>query len=308
MTAQNIAEPPALTNRTVPGPNGRVHLTDQPGEGPPLLLLHGFPDDSRIYDRLTPLLTPRRVLALDFLGYGRSERSAPRPFDPTDHQRTLRAVLDALGLEQVALAGHDASGPDAVDFALTEPGRVAHLILLNTYYGHAPALRLPEMIRLFADPDFAPLADAIMDDPNQRLWLLAHTATQFGLTLGEGGVGTVSVAPQFFGGADQSDALPAIRAWTGALYPAQDEQDSRIAAGHLAALDVPVTLVFGARDQYLNPDLASHLAGLFSGAELHLVEEASHWPQWDQPEVVAKIIEEELSASRSSSRRSPQSG
>ena len=304
---QTIPEPPAVTNRMVPGPNGQVHLTDQPGEGPPLLLLHGFPDDSRIYDRLTPLLTPRRVLALDFLGYGRSERTAPRPYDPTDHRRTLRAVLDALELAQVVLVGHDASGPDAVDFALTEPGRVAHLILLNTYYGHAPELRLPEMIRLLADQHFAPLADAMMDDPNQRLWLLAHTATQFGLTLGEGGVGTASVAPQFFGGADQSDALTAIRAWTGALYAAQDEQDSQIAAGHLAALDVPVTLVFGARDRYLNPDLARHLAGLFTGAELRLVEDSSHWPQWDQPEVVAKTIEEALSASRSSPQRSPQS-
>lgn len=105
------------------------------------------------------------------------------------------------------------------------------------------------MIRLFADPDFAPLADAMIDRPNQRLWLLAHTATRFGLTFGEGGVGTASIAPQFFGGADQSDALTAIRAWTAALYPAQDEQDSHIAAGHLAALNVPVTLVFGARDQ-----------------------------------------------------------
>lgn len=302
--AENIPEPPALTTRTVLGPNGRVHLTDQPGEGPALLLLHGFPDDSRIYDRLTPLLTPRRVLALDFLGYGRSERTAPRPLDPTDHQRTLRAVLDSLELEQVVLVGHDASGPDAVDFALTEPGRVAHLILLNTYYGHAPALRLPEMIRLLADPDFVPLADAMVDDPNQRLWLLAHTATRFGLELGEGGVGTASVAPQFFGGPDQSDALTAIRAWTGALYSALDEQDSHIAGGHLAALDVPVTLVFGARDHYLNPDLARHLAGLFSGAELRLVEESSHWPQWDQPDVVAKTIEEALSASRATSGRS----
>ena len=304
-----IPEPPAVTNRMVPGPNGRVHVTDQPGEGPPLLLMHGFPDDSRIYDRLIPLLTPRRVLALDFLGYGRSERTAPRPFDPTDHQRTLRAVLDALDVAQVVLVGHDASGPDAVDFALTEPGRVVHLILLNTYYGHAPALRLPELIRLLADPDFAPLADAMIDDPNQRLWLLAHTANRFRLHLGDqGGIGTVSVAPQFFGGADQSDALTAIRAWTGALYPAQDEQDAHIAAGRLAALDVPVTLAFGARDEYLNPDLARHLAGLFRGAEVHLVQDASHWPQWDQPEVVARTIEEALSTSRSSSKRSTQSG
>jgi hypothetical protein len=36
---------PAATIRSVSGPNGRLHLTDYPGEGPPLVLLHGFPDD-----------------------------------------------------------------------------------------------------------------------------------------------------------------------------------------------------------------------------------------------------------------------
>src|SRR5262249_27492738 len=145
-------------------------------------------------------------------------------------------------------------------------------------------------------------------DQNQRRWLIAHTATRFGLTLGEGGVGTVSVGPQFFGGGDQSDALTAIRAWTGALYSALDEQDGHIAAGHLATLEVPVTLAFGARDECLNPDLAQHLAGLFRDTELRLYEEASHWPQWDQPELVAETLHEALSADRSASRRSPRRG
>src|SRR5262249_48759769 len=189
----------------------------------------------------------------DWLGYGRSERAAPRPFDPRDHERSIAAVLDLLEVAQAVLVGHDASGPDAVNFTVAEPGRVVHLILLNTYYGHAPMLRLPELIRLLADPDFAPLADAMIADQNQRRWLIAHTATRFGLTLGEGGVGTVSVGPQFFGGGDQSDALTAIRAWTGALYSALDEQDAHIAAGHRAAIDVPVVVVVGAHHKDLKP-------------------------------------------------------
>lgn len=51
-----------------------------------------------------------------------------------------------------------------------------------------------------------------------------------------------------------------------------------------------MTLVFGAADHYLNPDLARYLAGLFRHADLHLVEGASHWPQWDQPQLVARLI------------------
>lgn len=147
------------------------------------------------------------------------------------------------------------------------------------------------MIRLLADPNFAPLADAMIDDPDQRLWLLNHTARRFGLDpLDPQGVGLVSILPQFFGDGGTPDALAAIRAWTGALFGALGDQDARIASGRLAALDVPVLLVYGAADEYLNPGLARHLAGLFGRVELHLVDGASHWPQADQPETVAQIL------------------
>jgi haloalkane dehalogenase len=68
------------------------------------------------------------------------------------------------------------------------------------------------------------------------------------------------------------DALAAVRAWTAALFPSLDRQDAHIAAGHLAALELPVRLVFGAADRYLNPDLAGQLVGLFQRADLHLVQ------------------------------------
>ena len=244
------------------------------------------------------------MLAVDWLGYGCSERAEPGPFDGAQHQRPLHAVLDSLELGQVGLVGHDASGPDAIDFALSEPDRVGELILLNTYYGHAPALRLPEMIRLLAEPGLAPLADAMMNDPNQRLWLLAHTSQQFGLDAADQrGVGTASIVPQFFGDKAQPDALVAVRGWTAALFPALDQQDAHIAAGDLASLDLPVTLIFGTADQYLNPHLARHLADLFTDAALHLVDNASHWPQWDQPDIVAQIIKHAIST-----RAAPPSG
>jgi pimeloyl-ACP methyl ester carboxylesterase len=43
-----------------------LHIRETKGDGALVLALHGFPDDSRIYDRLAPYLSPRRVVALDF--------------------------------------------------------------------------------------------------------------------------------------------------------------------------------------------------------------------------------------------------
>ena len=280
-----------VTTRQVPTTTGRLHVADHAGDEPALVLMHGFPDDSRIYDRLVPVLSPRRAVVFDFLGYGGSDRPPPGALDRADHVHQLGAVLDGLGIETAVLVGHDASGPVAIDYALTAPDRLGQLILLNTYYGYAPALRLPEMIRLLADPDMTPLADAMLDDPDQRMWLLGHTARQFGGDpLDPGSVGITSVLPQFFGDGDHPDALPAIRAWTAALFSDLDTQDQQIALRRLAGLDIPVRLIFGALDRYLGPDLAAHLAGLFPKAGLHLVDGASHWPQWDQPEAVAELI------------------
>jgi pimeloyl-ACP methyl ester carboxylesterase len=230
-------------------------------------------------------------VTFDFLGHGGSDRPQAGAAGPAGHLHQLGAVLDELGIQTAVLAGHDASGPVAVDYALTAPDRVGQLILLNTYYGHAPALRLPEMIRLLADPDMTPLADAMLNDPDQRMWLLGHTARQFGADpLDPDSVGITSVLPQFFGDGDHPSALPAIRAWIAALRGDLDTQDRRIAQGQLAGLDIPVRLVFGALDRYLTPDLAAHLASLFPTAGLHLVDGASHWPQWDRPEAVAELI------------------
>jgi pimeloyl-ACP methyl ester carboxylesterase len=275
----------------VPTLGGKIHVVDHSGHVPALVLMHGFPDDGRMYDRLVPLLAPGRAVTVDFLGYGGSDRVERPVLEAQSHVDQLRAALDGLGLDRAVLVGHDASGPVAIDFAIAEPDRVSRLILLNTYYGHAPTLQLPAMIRLFADPDMKALANAMVDDPNQRLWLLQQTAREWGQDPDDpNGIG-LFVLPEFFGDAENADALPAIRAWTAALFADLDAQDEVIWAGQLAALDVPVTLVFGGLDPFLNPDLGAHLAGLFKRADLHLVDGASHWPQWDKPEVVAELIE-----------------
>ena len=84
------------TTHTVPVPGGRVSVTDHGGPGEPMVLLHGFPDDSRIYDKLIPHLEARRAITLDFLGYGRSDRVASAPLPAGQRVAEVSAVIDAL--------------------------------------------------------------------------------------------------------------------------------------------------------------------------------------------------------------------
>jgi pimeloyl-ACP methyl ester carboxylesterase len=272
-------------------PHGRVFVRDIPGDDPPIVLMHGFPDDHRVYDKLAPWLSSRRVVVFDWLGYGRSDRSDAAPFSLEEHGSELAAVLDELDISRAVLVGHDASGPDAVAFSVVHPERVAHLVLLNTIFGNQAALQLPEMIRLLADPGLTPLADAMINDEGQRLWLLQHTADQWGLdAVDPDGLAIQSILPQFFGDASQPDALTAIRTWTAGLFDALVREDALIHSGALRRLAVPVSIIFGEADRYLNPSLAAEIADLFREPSLHLVPNASHWPQWDQPETVAELI------------------
>jgi haloalkane dehalogenase len=284
------------TERLLDHDGGQLYVRDHPGRAPAIVAMHGFPDDSHIYDRLIGPLDPQRVVTFDWIGYGRSSRRDSGESSAIRRQQELLAVFDALRLEQAVLVGHDASGPEAIQFALAHPQRVARLVLLNTYYGRRPNLRLPEMIALMADPALTPLTDALVDDPNQRLWLLAYTGRRFGLddNLPPDGLGTVSVVPQFFGDNTQSDALAEIRAWTGDLPAALDRQDAEIASARLQTIQTPVSVIFGRDDPNLTPDVAQHICELFTNSELHLIDRASHWPQWDQPAEVADLIKRSI--------------
>jgi pimeloyl-ACP methyl ester carboxylesterase len=277
--------------RYVVTPRGNLFVREMPGVDPPIVLMHGFPDHHRAYDKLLPWLSPRRAVVFDWLGYGRSDRSNTASFSPEEHGSDLAAVLDGLRISRAVLVGHDASGPDVVAFAIAHPQRVAHLALLNTVVGHQPSLKLPEMIRLLADLELGPLADAMVNDKVQRLWLLQHTADRWGMdALDPDGIAVQSILPQFFGDADQPDALAAIRTWTARLSETLNQLDAAVEDGDLGRLEIPVSVIFGETDRYLNPSLGAEIAALFKDAAFHLVQNASHWPQHDQPEVVAKLL------------------
>jgi pimeloyl-ACP methyl ester carboxylesterase len=84
--------------------------------------MHGFPHNLHLYDRLVPYLSPmRRVFLFDFLGWGSSDKPSGYAYTSANQVGDLDAVITQLGLEQVLLVAHDASGPPAIDWALAQP-------------------------------------------------------------------------------------------------------------------------------------------------------------------------------------------
>ncbi|MDQ3991907.1 MAG: alpha/beta fold hydrolase, partial [Actinomycetota bacterium] len=109
---------------------GELAYVDE-GDGPAALLLHGFPTTSHLWREVIPLLATRfRVIAPDLLGYGDSDKPAGAPMDLRAQTSAVDALMDHLGIGDVAVAGHDLGG--GIAQLLAFQGRVRTLVLLDS--------------------------------------------------------------------------------------------------------------------------------------------------------------------------------
>lgn len=105
-----------------------------PPDAPTLLLLHGFPSSSRMFEPLLSRLADRyRLIAPDYPGFGHSDAPAPERFAYTfDHlAQVIEAFTRTLDLAQYALYLQDYGGPVGFRLALAQPGRVTALVIQN---------------------------------------------------------------------------------------------------------------------------------------------------------------------------------
>ena len=100
------------------------------GKGTPLMLVHGFPLDSSSWNELIPYLKDHFDLILpDLRGFGKST-SVEAPYTLSDMADDLAGLLDHLGVEKTALAGHSMGGYISLAFAKKYPQRVSGLGLI----------------------------------------------------------------------------------------------------------------------------------------------------------------------------------
>src|SRR5215469_5912108 len=85
----------------------RIYVREYEGAEPAIVLMHGFPDNLHLYDRLVPHLSPpRHVLSFDFLGWGASDKPAGYPYTARNQEGDLDAVIQQRQLGQVVLVPH----------------------------------------------------------------------------------------------------------------------------------------------------------------------------------------------------------
>lgn len=257
----------------------RLHYIDE-GEGPPLLLLHGNPTWSFLYRGLVSRLSDRfRCVAVDYPGFGLSERPAGYGYTPAEHARAVGALVRALDLEGVIIVGQDWGGPIGIACALDEPERYRGFAFGNTWCWRTDR----RLVRAFARLASTRAGRwAILE----RNWFVekgipAGTATRL----------PGSVMAHYRG----VQPTPSVRRGI-AEFPRQ-----LLAAGDwLAGLEarVPVVLgdrrlllVWGMRDPAFPPTpLIDRWRGLFREVDVVRLPHAKHFIQEDAPDTMATAI------------------
>lgn len=139
----------------------RLHVEARGGDGPLLLLLHGYLASTVVWQPALPLLGRRaRAVAVDLPGCGYSDRPLDAPYDLPWFADQIPSILDALGAHEAVLVGHSLGGAIGLHVARRHPDRVKGLVLVSPLaYSPPPppglrlAKRAPGLMRwFFASP------------------------------------------------------------------------------------------------------------------------------------------------------------
>ncbi|MFJ1791068.1 alpha/beta fold hydrolase [Kitasatospora griseola] len=144
-------------------PNGdRIRWVELPGAEPARLYLHGLGASSPVYWAAAaahPLLTGRRSLLLDLLGFGISDRPTDHPYTLESHADAVATALDAAGVTGAEVVAHSLGGAVAVLLAARHPRLVSRLVLVDAALDPPPPVPHPgsSAIETFTEEEF--LAD-----------------------------------------------------------------------------------------------------------------------------------------------------
>ena len=246
------------------------------GAGEPIVLIHGFPTSGHLWNGVVPLLPAgHRVVVLDLLGFGRSDRPVAGTMDLRSHADRLIAVLDALGINFACVVGHDLGGGIAQIAAVRQPHRVSRLGLVDSVAFDAWPTRDVKIARAML-----PLTRHLPPS-----WI--HTIVRADLLRGyedhEKGVHDVDLYLRPFLDTDGRDALMAH-------LLALDCADTAAIAPRLKDIVSPTAIIWGERDPFLPASLGERLRAAIPKSTLTVIPNARHFTPHEAASAVAHEI------------------
>lgn len=251
----------------------RIHVVqDGPADAPPLLLVHGSGASGGSWGPIVPALAAHhRVIRVDLPGCGQSPPAGS--FDVPDQADRVAALLDGLGAGRVTAVGHSSGGYVATALAERHPDKVAAIALVSTGPSLDALLPQPLILRLLLGPPIGPVLWPRRTDGMIRKGIQATAARP------------VDVPDDMV--AETRDT--SYRTFREVLDRNTAYVAERSVPERLAALDVPVSVVFGAADPRWRPSSARAYATV-AGAPVEMLPGVGHLPPIEAPEKTAGLL------------------
>jgi len=255
--------------------------TPENSSATPVCILHGFPTASHDFSRFIDLATSRRVIALDFFGFGLSDKPAEFGYSLFEHADTALAVLEEAKIERAHVFAHDMGTSVATEFCARRergllPFEMASLTLMNGSVHVEMADLTFGQIALRS-----PLGNLFARLNNARTFK-AQMKRIFGRPVSEEDLDAMW---SLMARADGPSRLPqTIR------YVEERTRFRRRWIGALERLDLPALVAWGRLDPVAVIAIARQLASEIPNADLTIWDDVGHYPQVEAPELVAKTV------------------
>jgi pimeloyl-ACP methyl ester carboxylesterase len=271
-------------------PSGLAY--DHAGQGgKPLLLLHGWPETRRIWERnVEPLADAGfEVIAPDLRGFGDSPLAPDDRYDVAAHSSDMAELVRGLGHERIVVCAGDLGGVVAQDLSLRFDGLVERLCLFNTIPpllegGPAP---VPRSTRMAADYFIRQSKDADglaaeLDTPDKRRrYVASFYGSRFWAAPGSFTREDVDRMTEPFADADRFRASIANYEYAGG--PRQAPEPPRL----LEPNPTPTLILYGPEDHVIMPDFPQRMEAAFPNrAGTFVVQGAGHFLQWERADVL----------------------
>jgi pimeloyl-ACP methyl ester carboxylesterase len=251
------------------GLNGRQTHYLVKGTGKPVILLHGFFFDGTLWCRnLDALAQSFTVYVLDLWGFGYSERITEPSYEAYVEQ--LAAFMQALDIEKASLIGQSLGGGLAIQFSVQFPGKVDKLVLVDSAGLPNPE---PFSARLFK---IRGVGERLMAIPGNAI--RSRMLRDFFLYRAE------TVSPDLFRRLTWFQRIAGTSASALALMRCGFADKLEAAVQRLAALDLPVLLVWGAQDRAIPLALGQRMHHMLPSSRLAIIADAGHVPNLEQPD------------------------
>jgi pimeloyl-ACP methyl ester carboxylesterase len=260
---------------------GRKLAYREAGEGPAVLLLHGWPTSSFLWRDVMPAIArERRVLALDLPGFGGSDKPTDVTYTYRFYTDAIGGFIDALGIDDVALGVHDLGGPVGVRFALDNQERVRALALTNTLLYPED---MTEMLTRFVEA---------LQTPGVRENFTSAQGLEAALRLGTNA--ETSASPEAIAGMVEPFASDEDRLALAKAGAELEDEVTEAMARELPALGMPVRVVYGAGDRILESidDTVRRIQRDLPQAEVTALDGLGHFLQEEDPERVGELLAE----------------